>query len=86
MRNDTGPSEASHRYAAAYVAHYEARELGAALGLYKEIIAAHPSTLEAGYSRSQILNIVKVVVPEQEIFEAQANLASAHFEHGEQPQ
>jgi hypothetical protein len=79
MRNDTGPTEASQQYAAAYTAHYETKNLREALELYKGILATHPDTQEAGYSRSQILNIVKEVAPERELFEAQMGVAMAHF-------
>ena len=83
MRNDTGPTEAGQQYAAAHAAHYTTKNLREALDLYKGIIAAHPDTREAGYSRSQIQNIVNAVVPEQELFDAQVDLALAHLEHGD---
>jgi hypothetical protein len=79
MRNDKGLTEASRQYAAAYAAHYETKDLREALELYRGILAAHPDTQEAGYSRSQIQNIVKKVVPENELFEAQVGMAMAHF-------
>jgi hypothetical protein len=50
-----------------------------ALEFYKGIVAAHPDTREAGYSQSQIQNIIKEVVPERELFEAQVGMAMAHF-------
>ena len=83
MRNDTGPTEAGQQYAAAHAAHYTTKNLREALDLYKGIIAAHPDTREAGYSRSQIQNIVNAVVPEQGLFDAQVDLALAHLEHGD---
>ena len=79
MRNDTGLTEASQRYAAAYAAHYETKDLREAIELYRGIVAAHPDTQEAGYSRSQIQNIIKEVVPEQGLFEAEVGMAMAHF-------
>jgi hypothetical protein len=79
MKNDTGLTEASQRYAAAHAAHYETKDLRQALELYKSILAAHPDTQEAGHSRSQIQNIIKEVVPERELFEAQVGIAMAHF-------
>jgi hypothetical protein len=79
MRKETGLTNANQQYAAAYAAHYETKDLREALELYKGILAAHPDTPEAGYSRSQIQNIIKKVVPEREIFEAQLGLAMAHF-------
>ena len=50
-----------------------------ALELYRGIVAAHPETPEAGYSRTQIQNIVNSVVPDQELLDAQADLALAHM-------
>ena len=84
MRSDTRPTEASQQYAAAYAAHYETKDLREALELYKGILATLPDTQEAGYARSQILNIVKEVAPERELFEAQVGVAMANF--GDRPQ
>jgi hypothetical protein len=44
-------------------------------------MASHPGTQEAGYSRAQVQNIINTVVPEQELLDAQVELAVAHFEH-----
>jgi hypothetical protein len=85
MRNETPPTEASQHYAAAYAAHYTTKDLREALELYKSILAAHPDTQEAGFSRSQILNIAHLVVPKKELFDALVNLALAHSKHGDQP-
>jgi hypothetical protein len=79
MRNETGLIEASQQYAAAYAAHYGTKNLREALEFYKGIVAAHPDTQEAGYSRSQIQNIIKETVPQRELFEAQVGMAMAHF-------
>jgi hypothetical protein len=46
-----------------------------ALQLYKKLIASHASARQAGDSRTQIRNIVEVVVPEQELLEAHVELA-----------
>jgi hypothetical protein len=81
MRNDTGLTEAGQQYAAAHAAHYTTKDLYEALELYKGVMAAHPNTQEAEYSRSQIQNIVKSVVSKQEFLDAQVELALAHFEH-----
>jgi hypothetical protein len=86
MRNDTGPTEVGLQYAAAYAAHYTAKDLHEAFMLYRGVMAAHPKSLEAEYSRSQIQNIVNAVVPKQELFDAQVDLALAQFEHGDQPE
>lgn len=82
MRNETGSSEPGRLYTTAHAAHYETKDLGKALVLYRGIMAAHPDSQEAAYSRSQINNIVKAVVPEQELFDAQLDLAMARFAPG----
>ena len=79
MRDDTGLTEASRQYAAAHTVHYEAKDLREALLLYKGVLAAHPDTQEAGYARSQIQNIIKEVIPERELLEAQMDRAMVHF-------
>ena len=81
MRNDTGLTEAGQQYAAAHAAHYTTKNLHKALELYRDIMAAHPNTQEAEYSRTQIHNIVKSVVPEQELMDAQIELTLAHLGH-----
>lgn len=85
MRKETPPTEASQHYAAAHAAHYNTKDLREALDLYKSILSAHPDTQEAGFSRSQILNIAHLVVPKKELFDALVNLALAHSKHGDQP-
>jgi hypothetical protein len=80
MKNDTGLTEASRQYAAAYSAHYGTKNLRQALEFYKGIVAAHPDSQEAGYSRSQIQNIVTSVVPKKELLDAGVDLALACFE------
>lgn len=81
MRNKTEHTEANRQYAAAYAAHYTEHDLPAAMRLYKQIMASHPSDPEAEYSRVQIQNIVNAVVPKQELLDAQMDLARSHFEH-----
>jgi hypothetical protein len=51
-----------------------------AFTLYEDIIAAHPDTKEAGYSRSQVQNIVNAVVPKKKIMDSLVELARIHFE------
>lgn len=80
MRNDMERTEAGRLYRAAYTAHYTGRDLPGALRLYMQVVASHPNGQEAGYSRSQVENIVKAVVPKQEILDAHLKLAFAHFE------
>ena len=85
--NETKPTETgrqtevARQYAAAYAAHYTERNLPGALRLYVNVIASHPDEQEANYSRVQVQNIVNTVVPRQELFDAQVNLAAAHFAH-----
>jgi hypothetical protein len=44
------------------------------------IIAVHPNSDEAGYSGSQVQNIVNAVIPKQKVMDALAKLTLAHFE------
>ncbi len=82
MRNKTEHTEANRQYTTAYAAHYSEHDLPAAMRLYKQIMASHPSDPEAEYSRAQIQNIVNEVVPKQELLDAQVDLALTYFEHG----
>ena len=79
--NDKGTlGEAARDYAAAYAAHHSRRDLAGALHLYTRLIDSHGSTPESGYSISQVQNIVKSVVPAQELLDAQIGLALARLE------
>ena len=80
MRDNKLSSEASRQYASAYDAHYTAKEIDKAFALYEHIISDHPDTREAGYSRSQIQNIVNAVVPKKEIMDSLLELARIHFD------
>ena len=79
MRNDTELTEAGRQYAAAYAAHYTGRDLPLALQLYRKLMASHPGDQEAGYCRTQIQNIINTVVPQQELLDAQIELAVARL-------
>ncbi len=81
MRNKTESTEASRQYAAAYAAHYTARDLPLALQHYKQLMASHPSTREAAYARMQVQNIVNAVIPKQALLDAQIEFLLVHFEH-----
>ncbi len=74
-------TQVAREYAAAYAAQYSQRDLGLALQLYERLIASHSSAREAGYARSQVRNIVDAIVPEQELLDAQIELAFAHLEN-----
>ena len=86
-RNDTDSKEvedAGKLYAAAYAAHYAAKDFRAALPIYRKVMATHPDTPEAGYSRSQIQHIANAVVPKQKLLDAQVDVVLAYFEQGDQ--
>jgi hypothetical protein len=83
MKKDIVFSTAGKKYEAAHAAHYTKKNLHEALVLYKGILAAHPDTREAEYSRSQLMNIVNSVVPKQELLDAQVELALALLVHEE---
>lgn len=71
--------EANLQYAAAHAMHYKTKDLHKALDLYEGIIAAHPDTRVAEYSRIQIQNIAKNVVPKQELLDTEIAMARAHL-------
>jgi hypothetical protein len=56
------------------------KDIHKAFTLYEDIIAAHPDTKEAGYSRSQVQNIVNAVVPKKEIMDSSMKLVRIHFD------
>jgi len=77
MKDANETTKAGQQYEAAYSAHYKMKNLQEALELYKDVLTTHPGTQEAGYSRAQIRNIVKSVVPEQDLLDAEMKLALA---------
>lgn len=83
MINETELTKASKQYAEAYAIHYKTKDLRKALELYKGIMAEYPNTKEAEYSQAQIQNIVKSVVPNQRLLDAQVELARTYL--GSQP-
>ena len=85
MIDNTILTEAGQQYATAYDAHYKTKDVYKAFKLYERIIAAHPDTQEAGYSRSQVQNIVNTVVPKQKVMDALAKLALNHFKQDVPP-
>ena len=76
---NAGQTVAGQQYAAAYAAHYETKDLGEALELYRGVMEAHPDTPQAEYARSQVQNIVKAVVPKRELFDTHMKLALSHL-------
>ena len=85
MINNTKLTEAGQQYATAYDAHYTTKDMYKAFKLYGRIIATHPDTDEAGYSRCQVQNIVNAVVPKQKVMDALVELALTHFEQDVAP-
>ena len=85
MINNTKLTGAGQQYATAYDAHYTTKDMYKAFKLYGRIIATHPDTEEAGYSRCQVQNIVNAVVPKQKVMDALVELALTHFEQDVPP-
>ncbi len=80
MRNEEAASTpAGDDYAVAYSAHYKAKDLNEALTLYQGVIGAHPDSPEAGFSRSQVGNIARAVVPKEELLDAQVGMVLAQL-------
>jgi outer membrane protein assembly factor BamD (BamD/ComL family) len=71
--------EPARQYAEAHAAHYTAKNLRTALESYHRIIMAHPASPEAGYSRTQILNIASRIISKDVLLEAQRTLALAEL-------
>jgi hypothetical protein len=80
MRESRLSEEAGQQYATAYDTHYTTKDIHKAFTLYEDIIAAHPDTKEAGYSKSQVQNIVNAVVPKKEIMDSLLDLARIHLD------
>jgi hypothetical protein len=53
-----------------------------AIRSYEQLITLHPSAPETDWARSQIRNIVNLVVPAGEVLTAQVELALRHLEPG----
>jgi hypothetical protein len=80
MRESSLSEEAGQQYATAYDTHYTTKDIHKAFKLYEDIITGHPDTKEAGYSRSQVQNIVNAMVPKKEIMDSLMKLARIHFD------
>lgn len=74
------PSASAKHYAVAYAIHHTECDLRAALGAYGQVIESHPRAIEAGYARSQIRNIVNLVVPAAELVASQIALVLRHLQ------
>ena len=68
-------TESSRSYAKAYSLHYSHRDLLGALTAYDHVIEQHPTSPEADYSRSQMYNIVRSVIPASRLLASQVELA-----------
>lgn len=80
MTSGRGTTEAERMYAKAHTAHHRKKDLREALKRYQSIQVTHPDSPEAGYSFTQIQNIVVDVVPKQDLFDAQVQMALSYFE------
>jgi hypothetical protein len=65
----------ARQYASAYARHYTEHDLLGALQAYGEVLEQHPNAPEAEYSRSQMRNIARSVIPARELLTAQVDLA-----------
>jgi hypothetical protein len=79
-------TESARDYAAAYATHYTRRDLLRALQAYDQVIELCPTAPEAEYSRrSQMRNIVKLVVPARELLASQVELVRQHLQRVDDP-
>ena len=79
LRYDDSTAQA-REYAAAYTLHYSDKNLADALREYRQVMADHPHTAEAGYSLAQVQNIIKEVVPPTVLLAAQLRLVLDYLE------
>lgn len=80
MISNNSVKEVGKQYTKAHDAHYKTKDMPKAFQLYRDIIADHPDAKEAGYSLSQVHNIVNSVVPKQEVMDALVAMTLDHFE------
>lgn len=85
MNDPTPTSEAARRYSEAHHSQYAKRDLTGAVRAYERLVSHHPDTLEAGYARFQIQNLVQQVVPAGVLLEAQVSLLLRHLRPGAPP-
>ena len=76
----TTPTTPGQQYSAAHIAHYVTKDLPRALEHYAAILADHPDSPEAGYSRAQVKNITNTVVPKDEIVASQLEMTRSHLQ------
>jgi hypothetical protein len=85
MKNRNNVTVAGQDYTRAHDMHYKTKDLPKAFKLYGGIIADYPETKEAGYSLTQVQNIVNAVIPKKEVMDALVALTLAHFEQDVSP-
>ena len=74
------PAEACKQYSAAYESHYTDQNFYLAFCKYLDLINMYPSSIEAKYARTQIENLVKVLIPGDELLTALVQLLEQKFE------
>ena len=78
-------TQSARTYARAYALHYSRHDLLGALTAYDEVIEQHPTSLEADYSRAQMHNIVRAVVPAPTLLDSVVELARRHLSQSTAP-
>jgi hypothetical protein len=73
-------TESARSYARAYAMHYSQHDFLAALTAYADVVEHHPTSPEAGYSRAQMHNIVRSVIPASTLLASQVQLARTQLE------
>ncbi len=78
MKPVSAIKEACKEYKKAHDKQYADKDLYTALQIYKKVVAKWPDLEEADYSRTQVQNIFREVVPKDVIFDTQIKMASAN--------
>ena len=60
--------------------HYSQHDLLGALTAYDEVLERHPTSPEADYSRAQMHNIVKSVIPAPTLLASEVERAREHLQ------
>ena len=81
MKKELLVTAASQQYTEAYKKHYEDKDLYGALQSYSRLVVEYPDHKEADYCNKQILNIVRDVVPMQELNDTHLSMALRHTGH-----
>lgn len=78
------PTASARNYSKAYAMHYTQKDLLGAVWAYGQVIELHPNAPEAEYSRSQLRNIVHLMVPARELLAAQIQLVLPYLQPNDQ--